>query len=98
MFGCLRGLRRFAQAFGSSKEAKETKPVADYQKVVLFPGNGIGPEISQAVVDIFNHLKVPVIFEYHDIHTSGQTSDGDLISYQSLEALRKYKVGLKGPF
>lgn len=72
--------------------------MVEHQKVVLFPGNGIGPEISQAVVDIFNHLKVPVAFEYHDIHTSGQTSDGDLISYDSLEALRKYKVGLKGPF
>jgi isocitrate dehydrogenase (NAD+) len=66
--------------------------------VVLFPGNGIGPEISQAVVDIFNHLKVPIVFEYHDIYTSGQTAEGDLISYESLEALRKYKVGLKGPF
>ncbi len=33
---------------------------AEYQKVVLFPGNGIGPEISQSVVDIFDALKVPI--------------------------------------
>jgi hypothetical protein len=32
------------------------------QKVVLFPGNGIGPEISQSVIDIFTSLKVPIEF------------------------------------
>lgn len=35
---------------------------ADKRKVVLFPGNGIGPEISQSVIDIFNALKVPIEF------------------------------------
>ena len=50
------------------------------RKVVLFPGNGIGPEISQSVVDIFKAAKVPIEWEYHQIHTKGQTADGDLIS------------------
>ena len=50
------------------------------RKVVLFPGNGIGPEISQSVIDIFTSLKVPIEFEHHQIHTKGQTEDGDLIS------------------
>lgn len=30
------------------------------QKVVLLPGNGIGPEISFAVETIFNALNVPI--------------------------------------
>ena len=54
---------------------------AEKKKVVLFPGNGIGPEISQSVKDIFSALKVPIEFEEHQIHTKGQTADGDLISY-----------------
>ena len=33
---------------------------SEKKKVVLFPGNGIGPEISQSVVDIFSALKVPI--------------------------------------
>ncbi len=41
---------------------------------------------------------MPITWEYHEIYTSGQTQEGDLISYDSLEALRKLKVGLKGPF
>ena len=32
------------------------------QKVVLFPGNGIGPEISRSVEDIFHALNVPIEF------------------------------------
>ena len=31
-------------------------------KVVLFPGNGIGPEISKSVENIFLALKVPIEF------------------------------------
>lgn len=50
------------------------------RKVVLFPGNGIGPEISQSVIEIFAAAKVPIEWEQHQIHTKGQTADGDLIS------------------
>lgn len=32
------------------------------QRVVLFPGNGIGPEISRSVEDIFHALKIPIEF------------------------------------
>ena len=30
------------------------------QKVVLFPGNGIGPEIARSVEDIFRALDIPI--------------------------------------
>jgi hypothetical protein len=50
------------------------------RKVVLFPGNGIGPEISQSVIEIFKAANVPIEWEHHQIHTKGQTADGDLIS------------------
>ena len=32
------------------------------QKVVLFPGNGIGPEIARSVEDIFRALDIPIEF------------------------------------
>ena len=51
------------------------------QKVVFFPGNGIGPEIARSVEDIFRALDIPIEFEAHQIHSKGQTEDGDLISY-----------------
>ena len=58
------------------------------RKVVLFPGNGIGPEISQSVINIFEAAKVPIEFEHHQIHTKGQTQDGDLISYESISRVQ----------
>ena len=71
---------------------------SEKKRVVLFPGNGIGPEISRSVEDIFSALKIPIDFEAHEIHSKGQTADGDLISTESIEAVRKYGYGLKGPF
>ncbi len=68
------------------------------RKVVLFPGNGIGPEIAFSVESIFNALDVPIDFEQHMIHTKGVTEFGDLISQESLDAIKKYGYALKGPF
>ena len=68
------------------------------KKVVLMPGDGIGPEITAAVVKIFDHLSVPIEWEYHKIHTQSVTAQGDLISQETIEAIRKYGLGLKGPF
>ena len=75
-----------------------SKKVADKQTVVLLPGHGIGPEISDAVVRIFQSVNVPIEFQHHEIHLTKQTVEGDLISNETLDALRKYKYGLKGPF
>ncbi|KAL4442165.1 hypothetical protein ABPG74_009183 [Tetrahymena malaccensis] len=67
-------------------------------KVVLFPGHGIGPEISQAVCDIFAATKVPIDWEHHEIYTKPINEAGDLIKEESLQAVINYKWGLKGPF
>lgn len=68
------------------------------QKVVLLPGDGIGPEITQSVLDILNYAKVPLEFEPHSIHTIGQNEDGDLISDFTMSKIREYRYALKGPF
>ena len=33
------------------------------QTVTMIPGDGIGPEVSDAVMEVFDHLKAPVNFE-----------------------------------
>ena len=33
------------------------------QTVTMIPGDGIGPEVSDAVMEVFEHLKAPVNFE-----------------------------------
>lgn len=68
------------------------------QKVVLLPGDGIGPEITDATLKIFDHLQIPIEWEYHKIHSKSVTAHGDLISQETIEAIQKYGYGLKGPF
>jgi isocitrate dehydrogenase (NAD+) len=64
----------------------------------MFPGDGIGPEISQAVLDIFNAVKVPVEWEFHKIHTTSVSAEGDLITPESIQSIRKNKFALKGNY
>ncbi|KAG0365692.1 isocitrate dehydrogenase (NAD(+)) idh1 [Gamsiella multidivaricata] len=62
--------------------------------VTLIPGDGVGQEIAAAVKTIFKAANVPVDWEQFDV--SGYTSAGDNTFQQSVESLRRNKVGLKG--
>ena len=67
-------------------------------KVVLIPGDGIGPEVSAAVRDVLEAAKAPIEFEEH---IAGETalSHGhkELLPASTLNAIREHKVALKGP-
>ncbi|KAG8126727.1 putative Isocitrate dehydrogenase [NAD] subunit mitochondrial protein [Naja naja] len=67
------------------------------QMVTLIPGDGIGPEITAAVVEIFEAAKVPVQFEER-IVTAIQGPGGKwMIPEDAKESMDKNKIGLKGP-
>ncbi|XP_037718763.1 uncharacterized protein LOC119552909 [Drosophila subpulchrella] len=65
--------------------------------ITLMPGDGIGPEISMAVIKILEAAKAPLIFEPVDvtpvINSKGQTG----VPEQVIESMNRTKVGLKGP-
>ncbi|KAK4056211.1 isocitrate dehydrogenase (NAD(+)) idh1 [Microbotryomycetes sp. JL221] len=62
--------------------------------VTLIPGDGVGREITQSVEEVFEHLNVPVEFEKFNI--SGNTSQDAALFKQSMDSLKRNKVGLKG--
>jgi hypothetical protein len=64
--------------------------------VTLVPGDGIGPEITDSVKEIFEGLKVPVEWEQYNV--SGETSAGEGLFQEAMDSLRRNKVGLKGEF
>ena len=68
------------------------------RKVVLMPGDGIGPEITEATVNVISALKLPIEWEHHKIHSKAVTEDGDLIDANTIKAIETYGFGLKGPF
>lgn len=65
-------------------------------KATLFPGHGIGPEITKAVCTILEKSGAKIAWETHDI---GEPIPGsnELVSRSALDSVLKYKVGLKGP-
>jgi len=57
----------------------------------MIPGDGIGPEISQAVRDIFQAADAPISWEI--VNVSPETG----VSKEVMDSMMKNKVGLKGP-
>jgi isocitrate dehydrogenase (NAD+) len=65
--------------------------------ITLIPGDGIGPEVTEAVVRILKASGVSIEWEPHDagvlaFERTGQTLPTDLI-----DSVRRNKVALKGP-
>lgn len=55
------------------------------------PGDGIGPEISESVQEVFKAAKVPIEWEIFDVDPAIG------LSPELKESVRRNKVGLKGP-
>ncbi|KAB1257239.1 Isocitrate dehydrogenase [NAD] subunit alpha; mitochondrial [Camelus dromedarius] len=65
--------------------------------VTLIPGDGIGPEISAAVMKIFDAAKAPIQWEERNV-TAIQGPGGKwMIPPEAKESMDKNKMGLKGP-
>ena len=65
--------------------------------VTLIPGDGIGPEITDAVISIFKAAGAPIEWEKHNAGVLAVEETGELIPESLLESIRTNKVGLKGP-
>ncbi|XP_037268083.2 isocitrate dehydrogenase [NAD] subunit alpha, mitochondrial [Rhipicephalus microplus] len=69
----------------------------EIRTVTLIPGDGIGPEISSAVQDIFKTAGVPIQWETVDV-TPVKGPDGKFgIPQKAIDSVNKNKIGLKGP-
>ena len=67
------------------------------QLITLIPGDGIGPEITKAVTDIFAAAQVPVQWEEQNAGQTTFDQSGELIPQALLTSLEKNRVALKGP-
>jgi len=65
--------------------------------VTLIPGDGIGPEITDAVLEILEAAQVPIEFEEQQAGLTAFREVGDLIPAELLASIVKNRVALKGP-
>jgi len=67
------------------------------RQVTLIPGDGIGPEITEAVIAVFNAAGVPITWEEENAGQTTFDAVGELIPQTLIASLNKNKVALKGP-
>lgn len=67
------------------------------QKVTLIPGDGIGPEVVQAVKRIFEAARIAIEWEEINAGEAVYNETGELIPKALLESIERNKIALKGP-
>src|SRR6476620_8818216 len=64
--------------------------------ITLIPGDGIGPEVTQAVVRILKAAGTDIEWERHDAGVIAFKRFGQSLPVELLDSIRRNKVGLKG--
>lgn len=65
--------------------------------ITLIPGDGIGPEITKAVTDIFAAAQAPVQWEEQNAGQTTFDQSGELLPPALFDSLERNRVALKGP-
>lgn len=66
-------------------------------KITLLPGDGIGPEVAQAMRKCVEATGVDIEWETHDVGEYAIKKYGTPLPDQAIESVRKNKVAIKGP-
>jgi len=66
-------------------------------RITLIPGDGIGPEVTDAVLQILSAAKVVIEWERHDAGVTAVERGGTPLPPELLESIRRNTVAFKGP-
>lgn len=69
----------------------------DSRPVSLIRGDGIGPEVADAVVSILDAAGAPLSWEPVRVGREAERLDGDTLPPEAVAAIRRNRVALKGP-
>lgn len=81
------------RSLATVSEALLPKKYGGRYTVTLLPGDGIGKEITDSVVEIFKAERIPVDWETVSVTNSEKSKEG---VKEAVESLKRNKVGLKG--
>jgi len=65
--------------------------------VTLIPGDGIGPEVTEATLTVLEAVGAPFTYEWHLAGVAGLQKAGDPLPKATIESIRKTRLALKGP-
>ena len=66
-------------------------------RVVLIPGDGIGPEVAAATRTVIDATGVPLVWDERTAGASAFETEGALLPAGTLDAIRDARVAIKGP-
>ncbi len=66
-------------------------------EIVLIPGDGIGPEITNAVKKVLAKAGAAIEWKEHLAGIAALTAGDDVLPKSTVDAVRQYQIGLKGP-
>ncbi|KDE08638.1 isocitrate dehydrogenase [NAD] subunit 2 [Microbotryum lychnidis-dioicae p1A1 Lamole] len=103
MFALRQSLRAQARTFATSARAASAvesgfvgNKTGNTFNVTLIPGDGIGPEISESIKQIFDKANVPIAWE--EVSVAPVIVDGvSTIPANAIASIKKNTVALKGP-
>ncbi|GAB6281834.1 MAG: isocitrate/isopropylmalate dehydrogenase family protein [Ignavibacterium sp.] len=67
------------------------------RKITLIPGDGIGPEITESVVKIFEHCNIDIDWEMVEAGMTALEKYKDPLPQNVTDSIAKNKIALKGP-
>ena len=65
--------------------------------ITVFKGDGIGPEITDAVIDILNAAKAPLDYEFFNVGAAEYERHGALVPDAAFQSFEKTHILLKSP-
>jgi isocitrate dehydrogenase (NAD+) len=66
-------------------------------RLTLIPGDGIGPEVTEAVLHVLDAARVKIDWDRHDAGVLAVEKTGQTLPAALLDSIRTNKVALKGP-
>jgi isocitrate dehydrogenase (NAD+) len=66
-------------------------------RVTIIRGDGIGPEVAEAVLSVLESAGAPLEFEEAVVGSRAEETEGDPLPPAALDSIRKNRVALKGP-
>ena len=66
-------------------------------EATLIPGDGIGPEIVDAVVEVLRALDAPFDWDRQQAGMAAVKAQGDPLPTETLDSIRRTRLALKGP-
>lgn len=86
-------LPRFRGLSLNQNQGFSTQPI----NATLFPGDGIGPEICEAVKQVFVAARIPVQWDVQHVGTEVDPRTNSMVTRENLDSVLRNKIGLKAP-